>query len=65
AIARNVEDAAQGATQASHGVDAVNRSAGQSGQAAADVLSAARDQAAQADLLRREVARFVAEVRRA
>ncbi len=64
-IARNVEEAAVGTQQASADVVRVNRSAGEAGQAASEVLTASATLSQLAEKLRGEVGGFLAQVRAA
>ncbi len=64
-IARNVEEAAVGTQQASADVVRVNRSAGEAGQAATEVLTASATLSQLAEKLRGEVGGFLAQVRAA
>jgi methyl-accepting chemotaxis protein len=64
-IARNVQQAASGTSEVSTNIAGVTTAADKTGEAAGEVLSSARAMAEQADLLRAEVDRFLAEVRAA
>ncbi|WP_247894529.1 methyl-accepting chemotaxis protein [Azospirillum sp. B510] len=64
-IARNVQAAAQGTQNVSTNIAGVEQAAGVTGQAAADLLGAARALTGQADALSHEVERFLSEVRAA
>ncbi|HEV7371082.1 methyl-accepting chemotaxis protein, partial [Arenibaculum sp.] len=62
-IARNVSQAANGTTQVSGSISLVAHAATETGTAAREVLSATAEMTGQAAQLRREVDRFLAEVR--
>jgi len=62
-IARNVQQAAKGTQDVNSNIEAVSRAAGETGSAANQVLNASQDMARQAEGLRGEVDRFLAEVR--
>ena len=64
-IARNVQQAAQGTQNVSDNIESVNRAAGETGTASGQVLGASKEMARQAENLRGEVERFLAEVRAA
>jgi len=64
-IARNVQQAAVGTDDASRHIDEVTDAFGDSGRAAGLILESAGKLAAQSDLLRAEVERFLATVRAA
>ncbi len=64
-IARSVQQAAQGTQDVSDNIESVNRAAGETGTAAGQVLGASKEMARQAEGLRGEVDRFLAEVRAA
>jgi len=62
-IARNVEQAAVGTQDVSSNIVSVERAAGETGAAAAQIQSAATDLSKQAEYLRREVGQFLDQVR--
>lgn len=62
-IARNVSQAASGTTQVSGSINLVAHAATETGAAAHEVLAATSEMSAQATQLRREVDRFLAEVK--
>jgi methyl-accepting chemotaxis protein len=64
-ISRNTVQAASGTRQVSDSIGEVNRAAGETGAAAQQVLSAASELGRQAELLKAEVDRFLAEIRAA
>jgi methyl-accepting chemotaxis protein len=64
-IARNVQEAAQGTQEVSSNIAGVTQSVGESGRAAGQVLEASGELSSQAEILRREVDRFLAEIRAA
>ena len=64
-IARNVQEAAAGTEQVSATIAGVTEAAGQAGEASGHVLTAATTLSGEADGLRGEVERFLAEVRAA
>ena len=64
-ISNNSQQAAAGTQEVSENISAVNQAAAETGAAANQVLQSAGDLAGQADLLRAEVDRFLAEVRSA
>lgn len=64
-IARNVEQAAAGTGQVSSNIAGVTQSAGESGAAAGQVLSASSELSQQSELLKSEVDKFMAQVRAA
>jgi methyl-accepting chemotaxis protein len=64
-IARNVQQAAAGTSEVSTNIVGVTRASGTTGQTAGEVLSAAQEMAKQAESLRGEVERFLAEVKAA
>jgi methyl-accepting chemotaxis protein len=64
-IARNVQQAAQGTQDVNSNIESVSRAAGETGTAANQVLNASQEMAQQAEGLRGEVDRFLAEVRAA
>ena len=64
-ISRNVQQAAQGTTEVSSNIVSVREAATSSGAAAAQVLSSADNLSRQAESLREQVDRFLAEVRAA
>jgi methyl-accepting chemotaxis protein len=63
AIVRNVEDAAVGTEEVSQNIEAVGNAAQTTGETAADISAAATHLAEQSDLLKREVDRFLGQVR--
>ncbi len=64
-IARNVQQAARGTQDVNSNIENVSRAAGETGAAANQVLNASQEMARQAEGLRGEVDRFLAEVRTA
>ena len=64
-IARNVQQAAAGTSEVSTNIVDVTRASGTTGQTAGEVLTAAQEMAEQAEQLRGEVERFLAEVKAA
>jgi methyl-accepting chemotaxis protein len=64
-IARNVEQAAVGTQQVTSNIQEVTQSAGQTGEAAGEVARAANDMGARANELRRQVEKFLEDVRAA
>jgi methyl-accepting chemotaxis protein len=64
-IARNVQEAAQGTQEVSSNIAGVTQSVGESGRAAGQVLEASGELSSQAEILRREVDRFLSEIRAA
>jgi methyl-accepting chemotaxis protein len=64
-IATNVHHAAMGTHEVSTNIAGVSTAASDTGHAAEDVLNSARGMAQQAETLRREVDRFLAEIRAA
>jgi len=64
-ISRNVQQAAQGTQQVSSNIVDVQRSAGETGSASSQLLSAARSLSGDSDRLKLEVARFLGSVRAA
>jgi methyl-accepting chemotaxis protein len=64
-IARNVQHASQGTAQVAANITDVNRGAGETGSAAAQVLSSAQSLASESNNLKREVAKFLDMVRAA
>jgi methyl-accepting chemotaxis protein len=64
-IARNVERAAQGTAQVALKITDVNRGAGETGSASAQVLSSAQSLARDSNHLKTEVDQFLAAVRAA
>jgi methyl-accepting chemotaxis protein len=64
-IARNVQQAAQGTGEVSENITGVSRAATETGTAAGQVLGAAGELSHQAELLRGELGRFIAQVRAA
>ena len=64
-IARNVQQAAQGTQDVNSNIENVSRAAGETGAAAGQVLGASQEMSRQAEGLRGEVDRFLAEVRTA
>ncbi|HEX2116061.1 MAG TPA: HAMP domain-containing methyl-accepting chemotaxis protein [Alphaproteobacteria bacterium] len=64
-IARNVQQAAAGTSEVSSNIAGVTKASSTTGQTAGEVLSAAQEMAKQAESLRGEVERFLAEVKAA
>ena len=64
-IARNVQQAAEGAGAVTSNITEVTRAAADSSAASAQVLDAATDLAAQAETMRRTVSDFLATIRAA
>ncbi len=64
-IARNVQQAARGTQDVNQNIESVSKAVGETGLAAGQVLTASQDMARQAEGLRREVERFLGEVRSA
>ena len=64
-IARNVEQAAVGTGEVSSNIGGVTQAAGEAGQSAAQVLGAANELSQQSELLKTEVEKFIAQVRKA
>ncbi|WP_114395831.1 methyl-accepting chemotaxis protein [Oleisolibacter albus] len=64
-ISRNVQQAAQGSHEVSSSIGGVNDAAGQGGKVANEVLDSIRQLSGQAEGLRAEVNRFLAQVRAA
>jgi len=64
-IARNVMNAAHSTTQVANNIGDVNRGAGETGSASAQVLDSARSLAQEGSRLKREVGQFLATVRAA
>lgn len=64
-IARNVQQAAKGTQEVNTNIESVNKAAGETGVAATQVLMASRAMSEQAEGLRGEVERFLAEIRAA
>jgi methyl-accepting chemotaxis protein len=64
-IARNVHEAAQGTGQVSSNIVGVNQAAAETGTAAGQVLTSAEELGKQAETLRGDVDRFLAEIRAA
>ncbi|MBI1209311.1 MAG: HAMP domain-containing protein [Azospirillum sp.] len=64
-IARNVQQASAGTQEVSSSITGVTRAAAEAGQLSGDVLGAAKDLAAQAEQLRREVDTFIRRIRSA
>jgi methyl-accepting chemotaxis protein len=64
-IARTVQQAAAGTSEVSTNIVGVTRASGTTGQTAGEVLTAAQEMAKQAESLRGEVERFLAEVKAA
>jgi len=62
-ISRNSQEAASGTQQVSSNVAGVTQAASETGEASSQVLRAAGDMSKQAELLRAEVDKFLAEVR--
>ena len=64
-IARNVQQAAQGTQDVNSNIESVSQAAGETGAAAGQVLTASQEMARQAEGLRSEVEKFLADVRTA
>ena len=64
-IARNVQQAASGTASVSENIGGVTENAGRTGSTAGEVLEAATRLSAQADALRRQIDRFLGEVKAA
>jgi methyl-accepting chemotaxis protein len=64
-IARNVQLAASGTSEVSSNIADVTMAAGETGRAACDVLTAAREMTRQTETLQTEVVKFLAEVKAA
>jgi methyl-accepting chemotaxis protein len=64
-ISRNVHQAAQGTTQVATNITDVNRGAGETGSASAQVLSSAQSLAGESNHLKLEVEKFLVTVRAA
>ena len=64
-IARNVQNAASGTTEVANNIGAVNRGAGETGSASAQVLASAQSLSADSNRLKTEVDRFLTTVRAA
>jgi methyl-accepting chemotaxis protein len=64
-ISRNVQQAAQGTAQVATNITDVNRGAGETGSAAAEVLSFAQSLSSESHRLRMEVGKFLSTVRAA
>ncbi len=64
-IARNVQQAARGTQDVNQNIESVSRAVGETGTAAGQVLGASQEMARQAEGLRREVEKFLGEVRNA
>jgi methyl-accepting chemotaxis protein len=64
-IARNTQEAAKGTSEVTRNISEVAQAANQTGAAATQVLSASSDLAKQADALRSEVGKFLANIRAA
>ena len=64
-IARNVQQAASGTQEVSSNISGVNQAAAETGHAAHELLSASGELSKQAETLRQEVDKFVAQVRAA
>ncbi len=62
-IARNVQEAASGTEEVSRNIVGVNEASGESGVAAGEVTNAAGELSQQADVLKDEVQKFIAQVR--
>ena len=63
-IARNVEQAAQGTTEVASTIQQVNEAADETGKSATDMLSASGELSQQAELLRKEVDKFLNQIRK-
>jgi methyl-accepting chemotaxis protein len=64
-IARNTQQAARGADEVNRGIAGVDQAASVTGAAAGEVLASAKGLAQQAELLRGEIDRFLADIRAA
>ncbi|MGY4499326.1 methyl-accepting chemotaxis protein [Bradyrhizobium sp. GM24.11] len=64
-IARNVQQASQGTNEVSRHISGVSQAAGQAGAAAGEVLDSAKMLARLSDDLKRDVDRFVGDLRAA
>jgi hypothetical protein len=64
-IARNVQNAASGTTEVANNIGAVNKGAGETGFASAQVLASAQSLSADSNRLKTEVDRFLTTVRAA
>ncbi len=64
-IARNVQQAARGTQDVNDNIGAVNKAAAETGSAAGQVLGASQEMSRQAEGLRGEVEKFLAEIRSA
>ena len=64
-IARNVQQAAQGTQDVNSNIENVSQAASETGAAAGQVLNASQEMARQAEGLRSEVDKFLADVRAA
>jgi methyl-accepting chemotaxis protein len=64
-IARNVQEASFGATEISSNVSGVKQAAGDTGAAAQQVLQASNELSEQSELLRRQVERFLHDIKAA
>ena len=62
-IARNVEQAAAGTGEVSHNISSVNQAASETGASAEQLLNSASELSDQADVLHREVDRFLTNIR--
>ncbi|MBL6957728.1 MAG: HAMP domain-containing protein [Rhodospirillales bacterium] len=64
-IARNVEQAASGTQEVSSNITGVSQAAGETGQAAGQILNAAQELSSQSEMLRGEVDKFMVQIRAA
>jgi len=64
-IARNVQEAAQGTGQVSSNIVGVNQAAAETGAASSQVLASAHELGKQAETLRVDVGKFLANIRAA
>ncbi len=64
-ISRNVQEASKGTSEVSTNISGVTQAAGETGQAANQVLGAAGELSKQSETLRREVDRFLSQIRAA
>ncbi|MBT5659282.1 MAG: methyl-accepting chemotaxis protein [Rhodospirillaceae bacterium] len=64
-ISRNVQQAAAGTQEVTSNISGVNQAAGESGQAAGDVLSATKELSSQSETLRKEVDSFLDGIKNA
>ncbi len=62
-IARNVQQAAQGSNEVSENINGVNNAVDLTGSSSNDVLNAARELSVQAEMLRKEMNKFLGNIR--